>query len=577
MKILKQILFLLFSATYISSFGQSQINNETSFLFYLKIYYKEISDVTVAEYASKYDKSNYEVIKNDEFKKVKYINQTKEKIKNKINALNFNKEYYFTVKSEFGKYDFSDNSFPITSLFKGYQLTSNYAGGPLNFGWMINMDYFDYKIKLPADKAENIVNSRKDISGYVDRTVETKFIFSFVNQHFHNYEINDEYFGTWLVIYLTRIEFYSNGNLLSAIQPFVNFEDPASGYKVLNGKETIYFGGQTIVVNRVNGLPSGPVLFYSTKYQSLEKLENCSYYFPTFSQSSGDIVEFTGRSGKEYPIEIKQYKDGRIRGYNIKFDLSNHMAVNRVSRTGENGQEVIIAQYSAITGPNKEVKDLPIDVQELIKKYDYHNYFQYTINETPTINPSNIINEYEKIEESKLIETEEPKSPNNPNKVLLSKVTGHLSKVYLIGKIDLFNKKNGGTKGNSDVIFLFNYEDGVNDNIKPEVKEKIVQQFKSWISSSIPNTSKDLSSLSEDSLLKVELVFTLNLLGKVEIDAHIKTRINIAQNGNHVLDESFYRSKSFFLGNEPNAVIESAIANSKKKIAKILGAYFKIE
>ena len=158
--------------------------------------------------------------------------------------------------------------------------------------------------------------------------------------------------------------------------------------------------------------------------------------------------------------------------------------------------------------------------------------------------------------------------------ILKSRFTGTATNNFLSKETNLTLNKKTETL---NVLFLFTYKDGANDNLKPDLKANIIQQFKSWVEGSIKGANVDLGNVKEDSLFKIELSFTARLLGTRELDAFITTRVHITHNGKTLKDESFERSKSLMVGNEPNAVLESAIANSEKKISKILSDYIKLE
>lgn len=165
-------------------------------------------------------------------------------------------------------------------------------------------------------------------------------------------------------------------------------------------------------------------------------------------------------------------------------------------------------------------------------------------------------------------------SPKSNDPVLKSKFSGNVANDFVLKSLNFSVNKN---IEKNDVLFLFTYQDGVNENLKPEVKENIISQFKSWIEKSIKGTPVDLSTIKADSIVKIELVITTRLSSIMGLDAFIKTRVNVTKNGSQLVDESFERSKSLMVSNEQDAVLESSISNSKKKIAKVLGAFMKIE
>lgn len=164
------------------------------------------------------------------------------------------------------------------------------------------------------------------------------------------------------------------------------------------------------------------------------------------------------------------------------------------------------------------------------------------------------------------------------NKILISSSSGKETKTFIAGSTSLTINKKSGTKENSDVLFLLDYKDGPNSNIKPEVKDYIIKQFKDWIEKSTQMTTADLERFKKDSLLKIELIFTVRLLAVKSLDAFITTKVHITQNGTIISDESFERSRSLFLeSNEPFTVLDNVIKNSEKKLGKTLAGYISIK
>lgn len=496
----------------------------------------------------------------------------------------------------FGEYNFSDNSFPITNIFTDCYFLKDrtmldhecqFKTVPITIGWIINREYFDYAVKIPPEKAEKLINARKQLNGKINRTFQTRIVFTFVNQPYY---IQTREFGGSIynvlekdgfIIYITKLEFYDNGQLVASLKPNTNFEDPVSGYKKLNGDDIYHMvtkdyektlSDNTIVVNRVNGVPAGPVKYYDA-HGNLIKTADCSYFFPNKIVYAGDEVKFVEIAGKNIPYSIMQYSNNRIAGYEIHFEQSgNKVQLNTVHKIEESGAKTLLTDPNGwFSHYGGEVNSMPIPVQELIKKYDHDNYFSYSGNKNEPI-PVIKKDEEIKISESKTIAT-----TSTDNKILISAVTGTESKKYFAGQSAIYSNKKADKKETGDVLFLFNYKDGKNDNIKSEIKNYIVSQFQGWIEKSIHATPVSLQSLKENTLFKVELIFTVRLFKITSLDAYIDTRIYITKNGELVLDDSFKNSKSLFMdSNEPYTVLNNVITNSEKKISKILEDYMPI-
>jgi hypothetical protein len=421
---LQAALFILLPTFVIA---QTAIDKETSFLYFLKVNNTDFNEGSYPfgngnmscfwYYSSEFDKSNYDIIKNDEFKRNNYTNQLTKTLRTKIDVLSFKKEYSLMSQSSFGEFNFSDNSFPITNIFSDcyflkdrtmFDHDCQFKTVPISIGWIINREYFDYVIKIPPEKAEKLINARKQTNGRINRTLQTKIIFTFVNQPYY---IQTRQFGGSIynvlekdgfIIYITRIEFYDNGQLIASLKPNTSFEDPISGYKKINGEDIYHMvtkdyqktlSDNTIVVNRVNGVPAGPVKYYNEN-GNLIKIADCSYFFPNKIIYAGDEVKFLEISGKNIPYSIMQYSHNRIAGYEIHFEIrGNNVQLNTVHKIDESGTKTLLTDPNGwFSHYGGEVKAMPVSVQELIKKYDYDNYFSYSIN-AATIPPKIIKDE----------------------------------------------------------------------------------------------------------------------------------------------------------------------------------------
>lgn len=347
-------------------------------MFLLRVTKKEITPEEAERYAKIFDKVNFDNIKNDEFKRNKYLAQAKEKILGKLNSLDFEKEYYMLSASQIGEYNFTDQSFPFASVYRGFDYPGN-----LPTGWIININYFNYKLKMPAGEAENFINSRKMSGGYVERKIETHVCFTFVNQPMDRPNGLPDFITTQLIFYVTRLVFYDKGKQIGAIYPTRKFDDPVSGFKVTNGTDTLLFNaehseGTNCIATRVNGQSTGPVYWYNAKTNVTERIVYANYFFPTAVNHAGDDVLFNRYNDGAIPYQITQYsKTGKELGYSISFDPLRGYALISVIETDENGKkQTIYPKAGAKT--LRGIPDLPLEIQSLIRKYDTKKFYLYS-------------------------------------------------------------------------------------------------------------------------------------------------------------------------------------------------------
>ena len=118
-----KLVFYLNAAFFIllplSTIAQTPIDEETSFLYFLKVNNKNFNDLSYPfgavnttcfwYYSSEFDKSNYANIKNDEFKKNNYSNQLSKTLRTKIDALSFKKDWEDKKVKQFMEKDKNSN------------------------------------------------------------------------------------------------------------------------------------------------------------------------------------------------------------------------------------------------------------------------------------------------------------------------------------------------------------------------------------------------------------------------------------------------------------------------------------
>jgi hypothetical protein len=601
-KDVKKIKCLLAVLSFMSAgktFAQTPIDYETSYLYFLRITNSSLESIPryfintdfncAWFYSSAFDHKNYEIVKDDEFKRNSYYRQLCNSLRTKISGLNFKNEYYFWSKSSLGEYDFSTNSFPIVNLFKDCYFLDDRSHLdneclsrrlPLRVSWVLNREYLNYSIKIPPAKAESIIDSRKKTNGSVDRSLQTKIIFSFVNEPYDPKIDPDIFDREGFIIYVSRVEFYDNNQLIGSVKPTINFQDPALGFRVKNGEDS-YFN-RKIIINRINGIPNGPVKFYKGD-GALSRIVNCSYYFPTHIYFSGDDVRFFEQNNKTVPYSIQQYKDNQKVGYWIQFYQDNtHVYLQYVTRINSDGSKDYIDDPMGANGhTHLAVKQLPADAQELIKKYDYGNYFQYSIGgAAPQASAKDAVVQNVNAEkvQSNTVNKESSTPANENDNILSSSNKGGIVNNYIAGTTQIYtNKKSGNTVG-ANVLFMFiNKEDEI-----PYQKE-LITEVSRWIKENVPLSPADIGNIKIDSLVKVGLNFSEKFRSYATNKgtvwyADLKTSITLTKDGKLLYDKSFLNSTTMLAGKTDKWIaLEDAISKSEKKIGKILEDYMPVK
>jgi hypothetical protein len=588
-------LSLLFFINAVSTSAQVPIDYETSYLYFLRVNnaalesrpsYFVNSNLTCAWfYSSAFDKKNYENVKNDEFKRNSYYSQLCNTLRTKIGALSFKKEYYIWSNSSLGEYDFSTGSFPIVNLFTDCYFISGksmldhdclFKNLPLTIGWVVNRDCYNYSLKLPQAKAENIINSRKKADGTVDRNLQTKLIFSFVNEPYFIQPNQSTFDRDGFIIYVSAIEFYNNGQLIGSVKPAINFEDPVLGYRVKNGEDT--YNNRSIIVNRINGLPNGPVKFYNSD-GTLSRIADCSYFFPNQIIFSGDDVHFAKKNNKLIPVSIQQYKKNQKVGYYIECGQSNDgVYLKYVSRLNIDGTKDVIDDPMGSRGhTHLAVNQLPADAQRLIKKYDDGNYFSYSIGGGPAqssaVKDAVVQNQEPGKDQPNAVEDKSSSSTNENSNILFSIDKGGLVKDYFAGNAQIYNKKSGNSLS-SDILFMF-----INKDDEIPYQKELIRDVSNWLKEKVKLSPANVGNIKNDELLKIELGFAEKFRSYVTNKgtvwyADLTTNIIITKNGKLANEKSFLNSTTMLAGKEDKWVaLEDAILKSEKKISKILDDY----
>jgi hypothetical protein len=231
--ILSLVSLIIFSSG-TNTYSQSLMTDKEIFFYtlrtsnigpYAKIEYAGFSGPKTYQwvdfYASYFDNSNYLNSVNDEFKRVPYLTRIGNEMENGINAVDFNKYFYYFVKITIGRYDPNCGCFPLTKqvLPPAYRLLDikkvgnselSFDGSFVSFkiGGYLNSDDFDYSLKMNSSDAEKFIDSRKDIYGNINRTIILKVIYNVAD----GYVQNDKY-EYYIDAYIRKLEFY-DGNIL---------------------------------------------------------------------------------------------------------------------------------------------------------------------------------------------------------------------------------------------------------------------------------------------------------------------------------------------------------------------------
>ena len=573
----KKLILFIVALTVSTSLIAQQIGPEKVFF-----YYASLNNLTpencIDQYASTFDSYNYNQANSDEFKRNKYREKEKQIISEGLKNINYNDKFVTFESARLGEYSFSDHSFPIGPINFRTQVnitstkklpssndvrTSTYY---LN-DEVINQKYFLFSLKMSENEASAFIASRKDQRGSINRNVTLRVTYSIINN-----PINKNNSGSLSRFkgYVYSIEFFGDNNKrIGILYPTIDFYDKVHGIKMKEGVDTIYHTN-----------------FYGAGWSSA-----------AFSQSISGILPL--KQDANY-YRVVKYHEGKIR------EVKDFYMSGKLAMTGTYGPYSTESEYAnglftwyyANGLKRQEVSYINGEMNGCFRAWESNgkcaawSLFTLIRNGMPVGKSKDcgckdqINTNLETVETSKMASDKEIKTLQNitsgtkssNNKLLISSSTGNGTNTYLAGSTSITINKKTGTKENSDVLFLFDYKDGPNNNIKPEVKHYLINHFKDWIEKSTQVTAADLEKFREDSLFKIELTFTVRLAALKSLEAYITTRIHVTQNGTIISDESFERSRSLFLeSNEPYTVLDNVIKNSEKKISKVLGEYLSIK
>ncbi|MBE3138914.1 MAG: DUF4852 domain-containing protein, partial [Actinobacteria bacterium] len=153
-------------------------------------------------YVNLFDKANYDLNSNNEFKWPGYSQKIVSEINQGILSADFNKLYSYTCNATFGKYSGELGGFPITQIwsnivFVSYELPMQNEL-TLGLGTRFNDSDFDFILKMDPIKAEKLVERNSN------RTINVKVIYNVVNRNMTDL---NKWKAKYLGIYTHKIVF----------------------------------------------------------------------------------------------------------------------------------------------------------------------------------------------------------------------------------------------------------------------------------------------------------------------------------------------------------------------------------
>jgi hypothetical protein len=158
--------------------------------------------------------------------------------------------------------------------------------------------------------------------------------------------------------------------------------------------------------------------------------------------------------------------------------------------------------------------------------------------------------------------------------ILMSPINGNTATDFLAGTATLYINKKAGTTKSSNFIVIFTNSPG-----QFEYQPNLISHVENSIWHSIKLDSINTNELKQDSLFKVELIFTPKFgssttLGKTHWHVDLYTRVQITRNGHRVMDDTFFRGTSAMNGKlEKWEAFQDVVIRCEKQITKILTEY----
>lgn len=251
-------------------------------------------------YGSMMNNTKYLSSINDEFKSEEYKKGLINEILVGCNNLDLTKKYFVTYNLKFGTYNSYCQCFPFENRdLPSYTLVSakdfaNWRRPLMGSYFDINLTNFfnfsdiDFSLKINPSEAEKFIATRKDKYGNVNRTIQAKVIFNFVNTPIQSKK-NEYNLGC----YIHKIEFFDNGRLISNAFPNNDYSDKVN-----------LFGSPPLNMNGENFMRRGECKKFIIALND-PKLQ--------FAPVGNDtvILRFEKVEDKSREWEIMVWKDGR--------------------------------------------------------------------------------------------------------------------------------------------------------------------------------------------------------------------------------------------------------------------------
>lgn len=183
-------------------------------------------------YGSLMNNSKYLNSINDEFRSQEYKKALIDEILIGSNNQDLNKQFFVTYNLKFGTYNsdcqcfpFENRNLPSYTLFAAKDF-ANWSRPLMGSYFDINLTNFfnftdiDFSLRLKPSEAERLIAARKDGYGTINRIIQAKVTFNFVNKPIESKK-NEYNLGC----YIHKIEFYDNGRIISTLTPKIAYYD----------------------------------------------------------------------------------------------------------------------------------------------------------------------------------------------------------------------------------------------------------------------------------------------------------------------------------------------------------------
>lgn len=178
------------------------------------------------DYTQRFDREYSRENKDNEFRMQERRAFNLEEIRSGLNTVSFERQFYCSVESELGEYDFTNGAFPFNpfrDLEQGTMLYVNWNDIVLYFANA--QDFNTGGLTMPKSDAEEVVNQmpKSSFSSKIDRSVWVKIYYKALNAKYGALNSNVRYIGAFIdkiEIYLTReLTGQSIATLYSKSQP----------------------------------------------------------------------------------------------------------------------------------------------------------------------------------------------------------------------------------------------------------------------------------------------------------------------------------------------------------------------